>query len=175
MLQYLLEKFRYGCFSSDIHFFSCNDLKILLDVNSGSLCLIDDITFDVLAALEKSEGTRSSFFSYLSEYSAKEIRSVLQDIEELWHKGLFLSDDRNESLINNSLQSVLKSICLDVTLSCNLQCRYCFVENESYFEKKSCMSLDTGLKAIDFLIQNSGKRKRCEVDFLAASPYLILK
>lgn len=172
MLAFLLEKVRDGSFSSDVHFFSCNDLKILLDVNSGSLSIIDDITFDVLTAFQKSEGDKDFFHSFLSGYSGKEITSVFEDLGELWQKGLFLSYDRQETFINSSLQSVLKSICLDVTFSCNLQCRYCFVENEGFSKKKANMSLETGLKALDFLLKNSGDRKRCEIDFFGGEPLL---
>lgn len=51
----------------------------------------------------------------------------------------------------------LFSICLNVTNSCNLACRYCFVEQHPNF-----MTLDTAKKAADFIYNNLQKAKEIQ-------------
>lgn len=54
--------------------------------------------------------------------------------------------------------------CLNVTDSCNLQCVYCFVEQQPHF-----MTLETAQKSVDFLIENTRKRSEIEGKNLKAN------
>lgn len=49
----------------------------------------------------------------------------------------------------------LTNICLNVTDACNLQCRYCFVEQHPHF-----MSYDVALKAVHFILENLEKKNK---------------
>ena len=48
----------------------------------------------------------------------------------------------------------LTNVCLNVTDACNLECKYCFVEQHPHF-----MSYDVALKAVHFLLENWEKKK----------------
>ena len=55
---------------------------------------------------------------------------------------------------------------------CNLACKYCFAEEGEYHGRRALMSLETGKKALDFLVQNSGNRVNLEVDFFGGEPLM---
>jgi uncharacterized protein len=63
-------------------------------------------------------------------------------------------------------------MCLHVSHDCNLRCKYCFASTGDYKEGRMLMSLETGKKAIDFLIERSGDRKFLELDFFGGEPTL---
>lgn len=46
------------------------------------------------------------------------------------------------------------NVCLNLTDSCNLACKYCFVQQKPHF-----MSLETAKKAVDFMVNNFNKAK----------------
>ncbi|MBQ4224946.1 MAG: thioether cross-link-forming SCIFF peptide maturase, partial [Oscillospiraceae bacterium] len=60
-----------------------------------------------------------------------------------------------------------------VTMDCNLRCRYCFAETGEYgMKKRKLMSFETGKRALDFLLENSGDRENLEVDFFGGEPLM---
>lgn len=66
----------------------------------------------------------------------------------------------------------IKAMCLHICHDCNLSCKYCFAGGGGYSTPKDYMTLEVGLKAIDFLIEKSGKRKNLEVDFFGGEPLM---
>jgi len=66
----------------------------------------------------------------------------------------------------------VKALCLFVAESCNLSCRYCFVQQNRLKPAKALMSAEVGSAAVDFLIEASGDRRRCEIDFFGGEPLL---
>ena len=70
------------------------------------------------------------------------------------------------------------NICLNITNACNLQCRYCFVE-----QKPEYMTLQVAKDAVDFLYNNvKRKRKICKnnnikgnINFFGGEPMLLFK
>jgi len=68
----------------------------------------------------------------------------------------------------------LKSLCLNVSHSCNMSCSYCFAtHNLSY--RMSLMPLEIACRAIDFLIDSSKDIKNIEIDFFGGEPLRNLK
>ena len=66
-------------------------------------------------------------------------------------------------------------ICLNITDSCNLACKYCFVQQKPHF-----MTLDMAKKATDWLISNLEKRKelgkkdeQVNINFFGGEPTLL--
>ena len=66
----------------------------------------------------------------------------------------------------------VKALCIHICHDCNMRCRYCFADEGAYHAKRESMSLETAKKAVDFLIQNSGKRKILEMDFFGGEPLM---
>jgi len=155
-----------------IHCFTIKSPKgsrnLVLDVGSGSLHQVDCATLKVLRVTDPQKLVATPI-SELSEIQA-EIRGLIEK------KQLFTLDD--SATINTHMQTrqpVVKALCLHMAHECNLRCKYCFAGDGTYNVDaidKGLMSLEVGKKALDFLIENSGKRRNLEVDFFGGEPML---
>lgn len=85
---------------------------------------------------------------------------------------LYTTDIYEEYAKNIEKRSVVKAMCLHIAHDCNLRCKYCFADTGSFHHDRSMMSAEVGKKAIDFVIQNSGKRKNIEIDYFGGEPLM---
>ncbi|MDR0853462.1 MAG: thioether cross-link-forming SCIFF peptide maturase [Clostridiales Family XIII bacterium] len=147
-----------------LHAYKFKDENIILDVNSGCVHLVDNVVFDVLT--KYGEDYKASVNSGIP-------REVIEEIDELVSENmLFTEDDQVTKTMLTGRDAVIKALCLHVAHDCNLRCRYCFGDTGFYFGERSLMSLETGKKAIDFLIEKSGARRNLEVDFFGGEPLM---
>ncbi len=104
----------------------------------------------------------------------RQIKEVLEDVEQLKKDGALFSKDIYEEYIRDFKQrsTVVKALCLHIAHDCNLACKYCFAEEGEYKGHRELMSFEVGKKALDFLIKNSGNRKNLEVDFFGGEPLM---
>lgn len=156
---------------SDVHRFHYGDLYIVLDVNSGSVHVVDRITWDVLEALEESSGYWEEACRKLQgRYEPELLAEVKKELEDLAQKGRLFTQDEEEMELPPS--GVIKSLCLHVAHDCNLRCKYCFASSGNFGGERLLMDFSTGKKALDFLLEHSGDRKFCEVDFFGGEPLM---
>lgn len=156
-----------------IHQFQNNGYNIVLDVNSGAIHVVDEITYDVIALYEEND--EASIRKQLGDrYSQDEINEVIDEIKALIDAGeLFTEDNYQEAVIDFKARPVVvKALCLHIAHDCNLACRYCFAEEGEYHGERSLMSFEVGKAALDFLIRSSGSRRNLEVDFFGGEPTL---
>lgn len=156
-----------------IHQYKNNGYNIVLDVNSGSVHIVDDVCYDVISLYESS--TKAEIHQKLkSKYSQDLINEAINEVEELKKEELLFTQDIYKQYITDfkKRKTVVKALCLHIAHDCNLACRYCFAEEGEYHGRKALMSLEVGKKALDFLIANSGKRKNLEVDFFGGEPLM---
>lgn len=158
-----------------IHRYRQGELNIVLDVNSGSIHIVDDLTWDILGMWEESDVSRIK--EALSEkYRESEIEEACSEIRELIASGELFSDDvyKDAVIDHKKLPTVVKALCLHIAHDCNLACRYCFAEEGAYHDEdhRELMSFEVGRAALDFLIENSGVRTNLEVDFFGGEPTL---
>ncbi len=157
-----------------------NGYNVIIDVNSGCVHSVDEVAFDIINAYEsqsKEEIKKYILEKYSdrSDVTSEDIDLCFEDIETLKEEGrLFSKDSFKEAAAEfKRRQGVLKAICLHVAHGCNLNCEYCFAGKGEYGgEDKGLMSLETGKKALDFLVENSGTRHNLEVDFFGGEPLL---
>lgn len=161
-----------------IHQYKSNGFNIVLDVNSGSVHVVDDLVYDMIALYE-SQSKESIIEMMLSkyavsEYSRKDIEEAMEEIEELKKEGCLFTQDIYENYIIDfkKRQTVVKALCLHIAHDCNLACRYCFASEGEYQGDRGLMSFEVGKQALDFLIANSGNRKNLEVDFFGGEPLM---
>ncbi len=155
-----------------------NGYYIVLDVCSGSVHVVDELVYDMIALFEKKD--RKSLASaikdkYGNKYSDYDIYEAYSDIEELKDSGQLFTEDVYKDVIIDfkKRKTVVKALCLHIAHDCNLACKYCFAdEGEYHGQKRELMSLEVGKKAIDFLIENSGNRVNLEVDFFGGEPLM---
>lgn len=169
-----------------IHQYKSNGYNIVLDVNSGSVHVVDDLVYDILEMyqthsreeiirilLEKYQ--KPEYAGALEEDVSKEyIEEAFSEIEELKAEGTLFTEDIYRDYIFDfkKRKTVVKALCLHIAHDCNLACRYCFAEEGEYKGRRALMSYEVGKKALDFLIANSGTRRNLEVDFFGGEPLM---
>ena len=168
-----------------VHLYKNNGYNMVLDVNSGSIHVVDDVVYDVLELLNEAEDRRKEegfrqeitdkmLAKYGEDITAEDMKDVFEDLDELEENGtLFTVDVYKEGVIDfKKRQTVVKALCLHIAHDCNLACRYCFAGEGEYKGDRSLMSLEVGKKALDFLVANSGNRRNLEVDFFGGEPLM---
>lgn len=160
-----------------IHQYKNNGYNIVMDVCSGAVHVVDDITYDVIELYEKNrengvETDLSLLEKELPQYSSGELQETLEEVETLKESGeLFAEDEYQQYVIDfKKRKTVVKALCLHIAHDCNLGCRYCFAEEGEYHGRRALMSLEVGKQALDFLVANSGNRRNLEVDFFGGEP-----
>lgn len=156
-----------------VHQYKNNGYNIVLDVNSGAIHVVDDVTYDVIALWE--DHTREEIVEQLrSDYAEADITEAMEEVAELEKdEALFTKDEYEDYIIDfKKRPTVVKALCLHIAHDCNLACRYCFAEEGEYHGRRALMSYEVGKAALDFLIANSGSRRNLEVDFFGGEPTL---
>ncbi|MDD3184807.1 MAG: thioether cross-link-forming SCIFF peptide maturase [Anaerostipes sp.] len=155
-----------------VHQYKNNGYNMVLDVESGSVHVVDDLTYDVIALFEKN--SLEEVQSQLGQYESKDVKEAYEEVAELKDMGVLFSEDDYEDYICEFKKrpTVVKALCLHIAHDCNLACRYCFAEEGEYQGDRSLMSAEIGKKALDFLVANSGNRRNLEVDFFGGEPLM---
>lgn len=158
---------------NDTHKFEIDGTKILVDVNSGSIHVIDDMIWFFHDALKKRNGAfEDALLDFKDHYGEAEAIGIREEIEALMEAEQLFSADAYQGKYQPPEKPVLKSLCLNVAHDCNLRCAYCFASTGDFGGGRLLMSVDTGKRAIDYLMNNSGSRKHCEMDFFGGEPLM---
>ena len=155
-----------------VHQYKNNGYNIVLDVCSGSVHVVDDLVYDVIALYE--DNTPEEIADKLSKYSKEDVLEACEEIGQLKEAGqLFTEDVYKDAIVDfKKRKTVVKALCLHIAHDCNLACKYCFAGEGEYHGDRSLMSYEVGKKALDFLIANSGNRVNLEVDFFGGEPLM---
>ena len=157
-----------------IHQYKNNGYNIVLDVNSGSVHVVDDLVYDVIAKLDQGATEEETTAALKAVYPEQEIAEAMEECRELKDAGVLFTEDVYEKAIIDykARKTVVKALCLHIAHDCNLACKYCFAEEGEYHGRRALMSFEVGKKALDFLIANSGQRRNLEVDFFGGEPLM---
>ena len=162
-----------------IHQYQWDGRYIVLDVCSGSVHHVDRLAYDIIALYEttpKEEILRLLTEKYPNapEVTREEILSCLEDVEALKKAGKLFSPDlyAQHAFDFKNRHTEVKALCLHVAHACNLNCDYCFAAQGKFHGQDALMSFETGKRALDFLMENSGSRRNLEVDFFGGEPLL---
>lgn len=158
-----------------IHCYKFDDKNIVLDVFSGSIHLVDDVAFDIIQMYE--DHTRDEIAAEITKkhgVTEADVDECLQDIEALKEAGKLYTPDKFENISYDLKKRkwTLKALCLHVAHTCNLNCSYCFAAQGNFHGERGLMSFETGKRAIDFLIENSGYHKNLDIDFFGGEPLM---
>lgn len=161
-----------------IHKYKLNGFNIVLDVNSGGVHIVDELTYDLLDNVEPpfDEKCPQKVVEKLSKvYATEDIESCYQEIAELYNDKILFSEDDYEKYAKYSVASPVKAMCLNIAHDCQLRCKYCFASTGDFGQGRKLMSFETGKHAIDFLLENSGDRPNLELDFFGGEPLMNFK
>lgn len=152
-----------------------------MDISSGSIHVVDDVAYDVIAFYHDSikesgeiPDKEEVLLKFREVYTAEEIEESVDDIRELMDANQLFTEDVYKDFVMDFKKrpTVVKALCLHIAHDCNLACKYCFAEEGEYHGRRALMSFEVGKKALDFLIENSGSRKNLEVDFFGGEPLM---
>ena len=161
-----------------VHQYKLNGYNIVLDTCSGSVHVVDEIAYDIIA-MYKDKSADEIVKYILDTYKDEEITEsdVLEcigDVKSLEDAGKLYTPDTYEGMAFDfkNRNTVIKALCLHVAHTCNLNCEYCFASQGKYHGERALMSFEVGKRALDFLIENSGTRRNLEVDFFGGEPLM---
>ena len=169
-----------------IHQYINNGYHIVLDVNSGSVHVVDPVVYDAVQLVSQripemeapaalpSDVKEEVRVCLKDRYSLEDIEEALEEIGQLIEAEQLLTKDIYRDFVVDfkKRKTVVKALCLHIAHDCNLACRYCFAEEGEYHGRRALMSYEVGKKALDFLIANSGNREHLEVDFFGGEPLM---
>lgn len=154
-----------------IHQYKLNGYNIVMDVESGSVHLVDDLAYEMIPLWQDS--TKEELVEkFKDRYPEEDIRDTWDEIGELKNEGRLFTEDIYKDYVDafKSRPVQVKALCLHIAHDCNLACRYCFAGEGEYHGRRALMSYEVGKKALDFLIANSGNHRNLEVDFFGGEP-----
>ena len=163
-----------------VHQYKLNGYNMVLDTCSGSVHVVDEVAYDMIALYpntEKEEIIEKMLTKYAhrEDVTREDLELCMQDIQALVDKQKLYTPDTYEPLAGNfkaKSGNVVKALCLHVAHTCNLNCSYCFASQGKYHGERALMSFEVGKQALDFLMDNSGTRHNLEVDFFGGEPLM---
>ena len=161
-----------------VHTFSALGQYLAADVNSGAVHVLDRLTYDLLNLLDgpigEGRGVPPELLEKLPQYDPAQVRDAWEELRELQDAGLLFTTDEYidpEAAMALPKAAVIKALCLHVSHDCNLRCRYCFASTGDFGTgHRMTMDFETAKKAIDFVVERSGKRRNIEIDFFGGEP-----
>ena len=154
-----------------------------MDVNSGSIHVVDDIIYDSIPLIEpvyelglEGDERKERALQAIADlsYSDEDKKEAVEEILALADDDyLFVKDIYQDYIFDfKKRETVVKALCLHIAHDCNLACQYCFAEEGEYHGRRALMSFEVGKKALDFLVAHSGNRINLEVDFFGGEPLM---
>ena len=113
-----------------VHQYKNNGYDIVLDVNSGAIHVVDDVTYDVIemyAARENvADASEEEIVTALSgKYGKEEVEEAIDEVQTLIkNEELFTKDTYENYMMDfKKRPTVVKALCLHIAHDCNLACR----------------------------------------------------
>jgi uncharacterized protein len=157
-----------------IHTYSLNGYNLAIDENSGAVHVLDDLTYEMLQDEVEMPTIERAINKLRDKYSKEDIIEAYEEILLLKEQGtLYSSIDEIEKIAaSKNINTNLKALCLHVSHDCNLRCEYCFASEGDYNSGRELMKKDVAIKAVDYLVKNSGGRHKIEIDFFGGEPLM---
>ncbi len=146
-----------------IHQYINNGYPIVLDVSSGSVHVMDELSYQAVPLLEPvweawqeknkglsgQDGEEDGIPGTLLEEAAAALqelsvseevrREIAEELLALARAGQLYAKDIYENYMFDfkNRQTVVKALCLHIAHDCNLACRYCFAEEGEYHGRRA--------------------------------------
>ena len=137
-----------------IHKYCQNGRYIVLDVCSGGVHVVDELTYNLLdyAKPPFADTCPAEILEKMSGYDKSEVCECYAELRELYDAKMLYTDDDYAKYAAMAMKAPIKAMCLHVSHDCNLRCKYCFAQTGDFGGSRMLMSPETGKKAMDFLI-----------------------
>ena len=165
-----------------VHQYQLNGYNIVLDTCSGSIHVVDEVAYDIIALYQEKTADEivaamMEKYGHREDVTEEEIRACIADVQSLKDAKRLFTPDTFAPMADTFKErsgNVVKALCLHVAHTCNLNCAYCFASQGKYHGDRAVMSFEVGKRALDFLMENSGTRRNLEVDFFGGEPLMRL-
>lgn len=163
-----------------IHQYQLGGYNIVLDICSGSVHVVDEVAYDIIAMFENNSKEQiieeiSKKYAGRDDITSQDIEECFSQVVSLKESGKLFAPDTFEPVAGHlkaKTSGVIKALCIHIAHTCNLNCSYCFASQGKYHGDRAMMSLEVGKRALDFLVENSGSRHNLEVDFFGGEPLM---
>ena len=167
-----------------LHLYSHNGINIVLDVESGSVHVLEPAAYELcklisdacygdsadLKVTPESVFINSACPSVFKDklisvfrFDTDVIEDSYSELKELYEEEMLFA--KRDYQINLPDDYPVKALCLHISHDCNLRCKYCFAEGGDFGHGRKNMPFEVAKKAIDFVIERSGTRHNLEIDF----------
>jgi uncharacterized protein len=121
---------------ADIHKFIKGKDYYVIDVNSGTVHIVDELVYDILDD-DRLKTLDEVFKSIGDKYKKEDIEEAYSEIQHLVDEGMLYSKDlyKDVAIKNDNTPSYIKALCLNIAHDCNLRCKYCFADEANIKEK----------------------------------------
>lgn len=155
-----------------VHTFSVLGCNIAVDVNSGAVHVLDQLSYDLL----KAAGECSDVMPELPGVDRQDAEKAWGELMALKEQGvLYAPLDYVDPAIAVPKDAPVKALCLHVSHDCNLRCKYCFASTGDFGTGRKIMPPEVAMKAIDWVVEKSGNRHNIEVDFFGGEPLMAME
>ena len=163
-----------------VHQYQLNGYNIVLDTCSGSIHVVDEVAYDIIAlypdhTADEIVSAMMEKYGEREDVTEQDLRDCIADVEALKKAGKLYTPDTFADMAGTFKErsgDVVKALCLHVAHTCNLNCSYCFASQGKYHGDRALMSFEVGKQALDFLMDHSGSRTNLEVDFFGGEPLM---
>lgn len=158
-----------------IHKYEMNGLYIVLDVHSGGVHIVDELTYRMLddAVPPFADECPAEIVEKLkNDFEMQDILDCYAELKELAEQNILFANDEYEKYARFAAPAPIKAMCLHISHDCNMRCQYCFASTGDFGTGRKLMPAETGKLAIDFLLERSKDRKFLELDFFGGEPLM---
>ena len=157
-----------------IHKYVQNGQYIVLDVCSGGVHVVDELTYKLLdyVAPPFADVCPDAIIAKMDGFDKDDVKECYQELKELYDAKMLFTEDDYEQYAAMAMKAPIKAMCLHVSHDCNLRCKYCFAQTGDFGGDRMLMKPETGKRAMDFLIKHSANRENLEVDFFGGEPLM---
>ena len=122
-----------------VHQYKLNGYNIVLDTCSGSVHVVDEVAYDVIAMFKEKNSDEIvtellNKYSHRDDVNEEELRLCLEDVATLEKMGKLYTPDTFKEMAGTFKArsgNVIKALCLHVAHTCNLNCAYCFAGRQT--------------------------------------------
>ena len=119
--------------------------------------------FDAADCLTKKE--------IINRIKAADFENSEETADSLVKRRIFIAETKEKKAVQNIYNNIaLKTLVFNMSDACNLNCLYCYHNNDKENDEKGIMTTDTAEKALDFLFTNSGDE--VEIIFFGGEPLI---
>jgi len=151
----------------ELHRYELFGRRMVLNVASCACMFLDDVSDAVLDLNDRDRAGQAVYEALGHRYSKRQISTALQKLEK---NGIFST--KPAPLVTETYGSCKSlTLTLNVCQSCNLRCRYCYIDKE-VLSRTWRMNRRVAHQAVDFVLRENPTAEKLGISFYGGEPLL---